>query len=141
MVWYHPQVKKQDVWLDECEFDISKWEGRYRHEQGEHEKTERKYKEALEKADKERVVLRKEAQRLSLELERVLEGKEKLEATMKELEATAAVERKKPESRTTSSSTSMSMKSLVSYEQRIVALKMETVKLKQEAEAVEGSGG
>ncbi|EER10682.1 structural maintenance of chromosome 2, putative [Perkinsus marinus ATCC 50983] len=152
------KVKKQDGWLDECEFDISKWEGRYRHEQEEHERTLRKYKEAkeaLEKAEKERTELRAEAQRLSLQLERVSEEREAVEKAMKELEAAGegglgdesvvtlaplvAVNNVKPESRTTSTSTSMSMRSLMSYEQRFEALKVETAKLKQEAEAFEGS--
>lgn len=115
--------------MDECEFDISKWEGRYRHEQEEHERTLRKYKEAkeaLEKAEKERTELRAEAQRLSLQLERVSEEREAVEKAMKELEAAGegglddesvvtlaplvAVNNVKPESRTTSTSTSMSMR-------------------------------
>ncbi|KAF4754596.1 hypothetical protein FOZ62_027440 [Perkinsus olseni] len=136
------KIKVQDGWLDECEFDISKWEGRYRHEQEEHDETRRKYgevAEALKRAEGKRTELKAEAQRLLLDLERVTEEKQALEQAVKELDKAVAAEARKAETRTTATSTSMSMRSLVSYEQRFEAMKAETAKLKQDAEALEGS--
>ncbi|KAF4735106.1 hypothetical protein FOZ63_002119, partial [Perkinsus olseni] len=163
------KIKVQDGWLDECEFDISKWEGRYRHEQEEHDETRRKYgevAEALKRAEGKRTELKAEAQRLLLDLGRVTEEKQALEQAVKELDKAVAAEAQKPETRTTATSTSMSMRyltfplvaavlpnvgmlcsprpdsilrSLVSYEQRFEAMKAETAKLKQDAEALEGS--
>ncbi|KAF4708976.1 hypothetical protein FOZ62_023775, partial [Perkinsus olseni] len=136
------KIKVQDGWLDECEFDISKWEGRYRHEQEEHDETRRKYgevAEALKRAEGKRAELKAEAQRLLLDAEWVTEEKQALEQAVKELDKAVAAEARKPETRTTATSTSMSMRSLVSYEQRFEAMKAETAKLKQDAEALEGS--
>ncbi|KAF4747635.1 hypothetical protein FOZ62_024324 [Perkinsus olseni] len=136
------KIKVQDGWLDECEFDISKWEGRYRHEQEEHDETRRKYgevAEALKRAEGKRTELKAEAQRLLLDLERVTEEKQALEQAVKELDKAVAAEAQKPETRTTATSTSMSMRSLISYEQRFEAMKAEAAKLKQDAEALEGS--
>ncbi|KAF4664337.1 hypothetical protein FOZ61_000883 [Perkinsus olseni] len=136
------KIKVQDGWLDECEFDISKWEGRYRHEQEEHDETRRKYgevAETLKRAEGKRAELKAEAQRLLLDLERVTEEKQALEQAVKELDKAVAAEARKPETRTTATSTSMSMRSLISYEQRFEAMKAETAKLKQDAEALEGS--
>ncbi|KAF4670461.1 hypothetical protein FOL46_000844 [Perkinsus olseni] len=136
------KIKVQDGWLDECEFDISKWEGRYRHEQEEHDETRRKYgevAETLKRAEGKRAELKAEAQRLLLDLEWVTEEKQALEQAVKELDKAVAAEARKPETRTTATSTSMSMRSLISYEQRFEAMKAETAKLKQDAEALEGS--
>ncbi|KAF4668426.1 hypothetical protein FOL47_003048 [Perkinsus chesapeaki] len=134
------EVKKRDEWLDECEEECQMWKARYEHKKEQLEEGLAKYrriKEELEEAEEERTGLKAEAQRLSMELGRVCEAKEELERTVQQLKEAGASASQRPLTRTTATSTSVTMRSLTVSEQRLEALKTESAKLKHDVDSFE----